>query len=507
MKQPATLKHLVDLVDQIEKDQAQRDAELRRRDRPIGIALSTLAATPLAQLSAWLDKISDHDAPSVGRRVVAALRVGTLLLVVAGLGLGWLTAAGVFYYDGSQPVNIINALAVFVGFQLLLLLFTGLTFLPDNVLQFFPGMRSLRETFSLFSPGRLPRIFSRFLPDHYKTATATFWGEACAHRALYGRVEKWLVLRTGQAFGVAFNLGALAGCLYMVVFSDLAFGWSTTLQLDASALKTLTDGLAWPWAGLLPAAQPSLELLETTRYFRFQTGTLPGLAGSDPAVLGEWWPFIILCLLVYGLLPRILTLTISAVRLRGACRQSMLHLPGVQAIFDRLNSQRVETWAEQPETAQELPLDGSLSRFAGELRGQTIEVVDWGGTGLDREHVGHWLQDCWAGTLAGFNQAGGAFSLDHDRQVLQEISSASAGPIMLLVKSWEPPMAEFKDFIYDLRQHVGRVRPVAVVPVGIGSSNLPLPPDPENSAVWATVVKQRGDPWTFIAPPAQAGGD
>ena len=78
---------------------------------------------------------------------------------------------------------------------------------------------------------------------------------------------------------------------------------------------------------------------------------------------------------------------------------------------------------------------------------------------------------------------------------------------MLLVKSWEPPMAEFKDFIHDLRQQVDKVRPVAVVPLGIGSGRVPLPADAEKNAVWGTVVKQLGDPWTFIAPPAQAGGE
>ncbi len=90
--------------------------------------------------------------------------------------------------------------------------------------------------------------------------------------------------------------------------------------------------------------------------------------------------------------------------------------------------------------------------------------------------------------------------------MLQALTSAYGGPIMLLVKSWEPPMAEFKDFIHDLRQQVGKGRPVAVVPVGIGSSSVPLSPDAENGAVWATVVKQLGDPWTFIAPPDRQGG-
>jgi len=46
-----------------------------------------------------------------------------------------------------------------------------------------------------------------------------------------------------------------------------------------------------------------------------------------------------------------------------------------------------------------------------------------------------------------------------------------------------------------------------VVPVGLGDSRMPVPPDPEDNAVWATLVKQLGDPWTFITPVGQTGGD
>lgn len=506
MSQPGTLKHLVDLVTQLETDQALPDAALRRRDRPIGKELAPLAAQPLAQLCGWLERVGEQPPPSLGSRVAAALRVGTLMLLLVGLLLGWLTAAAVFYYDGSHPVNVINALAVFVAAQALLLLVTGLSFIPDQVLRFLPGMRSLREAFSCVSPGRLPRLLSRVMPARYREATSSFLGTTSAHRALYGRVEKWLILRAGQGFGVAFNLGALAGCLYLVVFSDLAFGWSTTLQTDPAELKTLTDLLSWPWAGLIPQAQPSLELIEATRYFRLQTGVLPGVADSSPLILGQWWPFLFLCLLVFGLLPRILTLAFAAVRLQRALSQTLLHLPGVPAIFDRLNSQWVETRAEQPEQALETPLEAGLpSRFAGTFRGQPVVVIDWGQTGLNREDFAPWLRQEWGGILAGFLAAGGALSLDQDRRVLRSVAASPPGPVLLLVKSWEPPMAEFKDFVHELRRGLDPVRPIAVLPVGVDSSTSPLPADREMAAVWATVVKQLGDPWTFIAPLTQPG--
>ncbi len=505
MKPKVRFDNLVNLVDRIEKDATELDSVLRQRDRPIGRELAPLADKPLLQLSAWLERISEPESPSVGARVVAALRVGTIGLLITGLCLGWLTAAAVFYYRGSHPVNIINVLAVFVGLQLLLLLVSLATFLPEPLLKLLPGMQAAREAFSLFSPGRLPRLFSRFLPARYRDAVASFQGETRAHQALYGRVEKWLLLRAGQGFGVAFNCGALLGCLSLVVFSDLAFGWSTTLQVASAELKRVTDLLSAPWVGLFPEARPSLALIEASRYFRFQAGSLPGLDGSGPAVLGTWWPFLLLCVLVYGLLPRLLTLALASLRLQSACRKTMLQLPGVTAILDRLNSQLVETRAEQPETTPSTkPQSAQQSRFAGELRDQSLAVIDWGGTGLSREPLAAWLQDSWQAELADFAEAGGAFSLDHDRQILQRLSDHS-GPVMLLVKSWEPPLAEFKDFLHDLRQQLGSQRPVALLPVGLGSSAELRPADAEHEAVWATLIKQLGDPWSFIAPVPQAG--
>ena len=507
MSKPGTLKTLVDLVIQLEADQALPDAVLRRRDRPLGQALSPLAERPHAQLCAWLEHLGEPQAPSLGSRVAAALRVGTLLLLLIGLVLGWLTAAAVFYYDGSHPVNIIHALAVFVAAQVLLLLVTGVSLLPEPLLRYLPGMRPLREAFSFLSPGRLPRLLSRLMPASYREATRSFLGTANAHRALYGRVEKWLILRAGQGFGVAFNLGALTGCLYLVVFSDLAFGWSTTLQTDPGELKALTDLLAWPWAGLVPQGRPSLELIEVTRYFRFQAGALPGISDSSPAMLGGWWPFLLLCLLVYGLLPRLLTLALATARLRLALRQTLLHLPGVAAIFDRLNSQWVETRAEEPERAlAPPPAPGLPSRVAGTFRGQPVVVIDWGQTGLTREDFAPWLRRVWGGSLQAFLAAGGALSLDHDRRVLRSVAASPPGPVLLLVKSWEPPLAEFKDFVRDLRRSLDPVRPIAVVPVALGSTSEPLPAPQELAVVWATVVKQLADPWTFIAPASPAGG-
>ena len=45
---------------------------------------------------------------------------------------------------------------------------------------------------------------------------------------LYADVERWMLFALTQRFGLWFNLCALATCLVLVIFTDLAFSWSTT---------------------------------------------------------------------------------------------------------------------------------------------------------------------------------------------------------------------------------------------------------------------------------------
>ncbi len=507
MKKRPTMASLAALVDQLERDSNQSHAELRRRDRSIGRDLEHLRKDQLAQLMAWLERVQVPEEEIPGQRAATALRIGTVILVLAGLILGWLGAAAVFYYDGSRPVNIIHGLAVFVGFQLLLLILLAIALLPEKALGFLPGMQSFQDTLRMLSPGRLQRLVNHWLPVRYRNAVASFFGRSLAHQHLFGAVEKWAVVRSGQAFGVAFNLGALFGCLYLIVFTDLAFGWSTTLQADAQHMQMLTDALAWPWSSLVPQARPSLELIEATRYFRLHPGALSDSAPVAPEILGGWWPFLILCILVYGLLPRILLWLLAQVSFNTTLKRTMLHLPEIPPLFQRLNTQLVETRAPESEIdaiSEIKPAD--KQRDISKLQGESLSVVDWSDTGLEKAPLTQWLSATSSGKLNSFQYAGGARSPEHDQQVLSSLCADGSTASLILVKAWEPPMAEFLDFLREYRHVAGNGRALAVVPLGVGSASELIPPDPKQKEVWEAAVQQLGDPWTFITSVDQKGG-
>ena len=159
-----TVGDLYDLSRQLQLDRDASHSSLRHRDREIGRELSALQARPIAQLLNWLQYIREDSNDLSGERVNNLHRVGLLILAVAGLLAGWGTAAVVFLYDGTHPVNVIHVVVVFVFAQLLLLLLFALSLLPGAVTRWLPGMRTLQELFGLLSPGRLQRLLNRYLP-------------------------------------------------------------------------------------------------------------------------------------------------------------------------------------------------------------------------------------------------------------------------------------------------------------------------------------------------------
>src|SRR5690606_32583718 len=130
-----------------------------------------------------------------------------------------------------MPINAVEYLGVFVALQALLivLLLAHMVFGKRlGIIQ-----EALRSTAYLRS-----KLFDRF-----EGGLTTL---RRVHR-VYSGPESWLILRVTQRFAVAFQLGGLAVMFYLVGFTDLAFCWSTTLDVSAESFHRLLHTLATPW--------------------------------------------------------------------------------------------------------------------------------------------------------------------------------------------------------------------------------------------------------------------
>jgi hypothetical protein len=493
----SALSYLVDLWVQLQRDADRPDAELHRRDRELARQNRWSNADPKTVLCQWLDALRAQGESLPGRSAVRLFGLLRVALAALGLLTGWATAATLLAYDGTRPVNVVHLLAVFVGAQLLLLLLLGTALLPTRCARRIPGLARLQEWLAWLSPGQLTRLSAYALPPGLRPGFA----HAVAPRQTAGRPLhalhtplKWAVTASAQVFGVAFNLGALATCLYLVVFSDLAFAWSTTLRPDPVRVHRLTGTLSWPWAHLAPSAVPSESLIRETLYYR-QAG-VP--TDSNPAQWGQWWPFLMASLITYGLLPRCLLLVLANWRLRGAVSRAFLALPGVTAIQDRLASEWVTTQATggpeaDPTTAPAAAPDPPASVHSPPAR--ELLVVDWGGVDVQEAEVQHRVRTGWGHTVVGVRQAGGRSTLDSDAAVIQEAAQGPADRgVAVLVKAWEPPVHEALDFVRDLRNALGPHRLLVICPVGVSAAGRPSSPEPAELQRWERSARAGHDP-------------
>lgn len=487
------LADLIDLVVQIHRDGGQPDVAVHRRDRALLASLRPHTSEPRALLAAWLDALRRTEADLPGRALRALYRLQILLLVVLGLAAGGGAAAAVFSYDGSQPVNVVQVLAVFVGAQLLLLLPLGLVLLPRRLTRLVPGMIAVQESLAWLSPGQLIRLLARSLPEKIRQPLTRAAQAGSLQSRELARVRKWAILFPAQAFAIAFNLGALAACLSLLTFSDLAFAWSTTLEPDPERVHRLTGILSSSFAGLVPAAVPSLDLIRDTLYYR-QTGVSPL---SDPSRFGEWWPFLVASMITYGLLPRLILLALAGGQLRRSLRSAFAEMPGVSVVLDRLTCELVSTQATSPELGARASAAGPALASAASAPPAPGELtlVNWSGLEVPDESFSRQCEAAWNRKVLGVRHAGGRSSIAADEEAIAALAASpeSAG-IALLVKAWEPPVMELLDFVGELRRSAGPRRLIIVAPVAVQDAGRLASPAPADLAHWEKRIRDLRDP-------------
>jgi len=236
----------------------------------------------------------------------------------------------------------------------------------------------------------------------------------------------------GQQMSLLFALGMLLAFLLYLLVTDLAFGWSSTLDLAAGTIHHLAGLLAWPWQALWPAAVPSMELVEQTHYFRAAP-----LTAADPALLGQWWRFLLMCLLCYLLLPRLVSWLVLRVRLGRLQERVRADDALVSGLWQRLSSELVEQEAEPVDQHR----SESLAVEGEGFEGRFSQVICWGS----------WPPELVARVR---RQLGGGSTdlrwLDSDSRtdsatIESFLEALPDQPLLLLCKGWEPPTGEVAD--------------------------------------------------------------
>jgi hypothetical protein len=366
--------------------------------------------------------------------------VFSLLMLILGFSTGF----ALLSYSGAEPVNVIYLLLVMVGLPLLSMSLTLLSMVTGGIGANF---------FAHLSPLYYLEKLLNFLPFSKKIDFSEL--------PFSSTLTKWLFLQRVQLFSFLFSLGLFSSLILMIISKDIAFGWSSTLQVDVASFQTLLATLGFPWQSFVPSAIPSVELVEVSHYFRLGEHLDAALiANADK--LGAWWKFLAMATLTYALLLRLLFWWITTVLLNKQIKKEMLLLDGVKQLFVEFETPYVSTQAFRDE--HHLDMTAHKTRVSeSKLVENYHALLVWNFSKEDllmiEDHF-HVYAECEY-------VVGGRNSFSEDQKVIVELEKN----ILLCVKAWEPPTMDFMDFVEEILLKK-EVLKVDVLPLGTTSNGF-----------------------------------
>lgn len=357
--------------------------------------------------------------------------------------LGFFTGFTLLSYSGAEPVNIVYLLLVMVGLPLLSM---GLTLL------------------SSFTGNIGANFFSHFSPLYYLEKAINFlpFAKKIDFSALpfSSTLSKWIFLQRLQLFSFLFALGLFLALVLTVISKDIAFAWSSTLEVDPVVFQNVLAILATPWQSFFPSAVPSLELVEISHYFRLGD-KLDATMVQNADKLGAWWKFLAMATLTYALLLRLLFWFMMKVGFNAQLKKEVLALSGVKKLFREFSTPFVSTQSVKHEQHLEVKEESAL--LASEtLSDSYASLLAWNYA----EKTLLLLQDTNKVEASSINVVGGRNSFSEDKAIVDGLK----GKILLYVKAWEPPTMDFMDFLADVLAKK-EVSLVEVCPLGTAAKH------------------------------------
>lgn len=283
-----------------------------------------------------------------------------VLGLLTGIGLGW----GLLAYAGADAVNLLLTLAVLVGLPFLL---TIISFLLNVFPAYQDRSRRLMD--------RMIRILKRIsgfarrtgmMDKSHDDAVNGSLAQIKDHSSRYAVLVRWMISIPIQIRALGFHLGIFIAVLWRGVVQDLAFGWQTSLRLNAEQIFQWAWDIAWPWRALI--SPPTLAQVEGSRVVLKE-----GLTSLNNSDLIAWWPYICCAVLAYGVVTRLAMLVYVLIRRRLATLNLSFSDSRSRRLMSALQSSSLavtgrEPGRELPDSYKEIP--GGLS-----VKGRSLEFT------------------------------------------------------------------------------------------------------------------------------------
>ena len=426
------LKSYLDLFELLEVDTSSREER-----RAFGLVNIVTQSRPVEQLSAWVrENRVKLKKPELSETFSSTLYSTTLIISIVAFFLGFISGVGLLSYSGHEPVNIIYFIAMVVFLPLFTMALTLFSMFRVNSTQ-----SMLVHISPAFWMEKILRLLPNKIEDNLKEVK------------INPLLANWIVIKRSQIIALAFSLGLLFALLGVVATQDIAFAWSTTLNITPESFHSFLQTLAFPWRDLYPSALPSVELIEQSQYFRLGDKLSDEMI-QNASKLGEWWKFLAFATLFYAIILRFVVYLLTEFGLNRAIKKSFLTLDGAQKLLNDMNELIISTHANENEQ-QLIQRHTAYDQMLNSLDASYDIVQGWA---ILKESLSV-IADSMKVISPKFFEVGGGNTLDEDMEIIHH----SQGEVLLYVKSWEPPTMDFIDYLEAL---IKRVDKVIVCPVG-----------------------------------------
>ncbi len=410
---------------------------------------------------------------------------------------GWGAALSYLHYAGKTPVNVATFLALFVVSQLLVLTIL-LFFLAAGRLRTRPPLPltyGLVRRAVFFLASKISRLAPQTGPGRH---LATVSGNIHKYNALYGPIFILPFFLLVQLAAIGFNIGVEAAILLKVVGTDVAFGWQSTLQAGAEGVFHLVRLIALPWSWALPSGigYPTLAQIQGSRMVLKE-----GMYHLSTGALVSWWPFLCLCVAVYGLLPRLILYISGRIATTRLLRRLTFDAAAHRQLLHRMLTPRLSTTAfveqptgRQPKVAESKETPTVVPAGGGRA---LVLIPDEIFSACPREEFAELARQrtgIQPGKYLVFDDPG-----DDEDPFFREIKQA-LGPdidsVLILQEAWQPPIEEFFAFLDDLRSIIGKKLLITILLIGKPTSHTLLTEVRDRDyTIWQQKIIAKGDPY------------
>ncbi|MBK1693561.1 hypothetical protein CKO09_02245 [Chromatium weissei] len=368
--------------EQVLREQPAARKVLAQRDRAFHLDHAQNAAASTAaphtsthrrtSLRHWLTARRNSEDPRLspllpGAAFASAQQLGMLVLAVSGFLIGATVASALLSYDGHRPIDVSSYILLLVLVQ----------FLFAGVAVWMWTLRSLRRSDEVRGNAwLLMQVIRPLLTQAAQWLQRQRLGRASAdirERALatqgllksqftiYGPVAYFPLLIPAQMFGVAFNIGAIMTTIFLELFTDLAFGWGSA-NFHPETVYDLAQMIALPWSGIFGegVGYPTLAQITGSQIHLEQWASGALVFHPDSEHLRSWRWFLVLAVVTYGLLPRLILLTLSILMERLALARLTFTHGRSLALYTRMLTPILDTSTTVMTAGAEMPIPAPL---------------------------------------------------------------------------------------------------------------------------------------------------